>query len=247
MRSRQRIAELEEQLRGMQPAEESERRIAELEKRAAELEVQKKQYGDVVSDLERKLMLAESRSVEQSRKATNAESKVVQLEVRLKRSESEAATLSKWAEELRDELKEAQGKSTVRPVTPEPEVAALRNDLREAQTRITDLETRCDRFMKDAEGARSALREREAALQEAMRSADGGLIEELHRLRREVEQLSGAREHEQKLRRELAEAERDLRDVEQADAELQRTRKELAELRARVRALTAASLARGEA
>jgi chromosome segregation ATPase/ubiquinone/menaquinone biosynthesis C-methylase UbiE len=220
---------------------EAEARVADLEKQTAELEVQRKQYADVVADLERKLMVAESRAVEHSRKATNAESKNVQMEVRLKRAESEAATLSKWAEELREELKEAQGKSTARPATPEPEVAALRNDLREAHARIAELEARCDRFMHEAQQATAALREKEQALAEALRSADGNLLDELQRLRGDAAQAEAARETLPRLRRELAEAERSLRDMEQAETELHRTRRELEELRQRVKDVDAST------
>lgn len=227
-----RIRELEQRAQG---SGEAEARVAELEKRAAELEVQSKQYGDVIADLERKLMLADSRVVENARKATNAESKVVQLEVKLKRSEAEAATLSKWAEELRDELKEAQGKSTVRPVTPEPEVAALRNDLREAQARIGELEGRCDRYLKNAEATAALLREREQSLEEALRSADGGLLDELRQLRARAVDIEGLRLELEQARDEADELANQLRDVEQADAELGRTRRELEELRQRVR------------
>jgi chromosome segregation ATPase/ubiquinone/menaquinone biosynthesis C-methylase UbiE len=227
-----RIRELEQRAQG---SAEAETHVAELEKRAAELAVQNKQYGDVVADLERKLMLADSRVVENARKATNAESKVVQLEVKLKRSEAEAATLSKWAEELRDELKEAQGKSTVRPVTPEPEVAALRNDLREAQARIAELEGRCDRYLKDSEATKALLKEREQSLEEALRSADGGLLDELRQLRARAVDIEGLRLELEQARDEADELANQLRDVEQADAELGRTRRELEELRQRVR------------
>lgn len=254
--AQQRIQELEQlanqlQQQGMelenaksqleQVAREAETGQAKAKIRVTELEAQISQHTEATTELERKLMLAESRGVEASRKATNAESKVVQLEVRLKRSESEAATLSKWAEQLREELKEAQGKSTIRPVTPEPEVAALRNDLKEAQTRVADLEARCDRFMKDAEQASAVLKEKESALQEAMRSSDGSLLEELKQLRSQVVELEANRQELQKCKRRLAEAERNLRDTEQAEAELKRTQRELRELREQVQDVDAAA------
>ncbi|MCC6750728.1 MAG: methyltransferase domain-containing protein [Deltaproteobacteria bacterium] len=197
-----------------------------------------------IAELEKNLMRSESRVVEASRRATNSESKIVQMEVRLKRSEAEAATLSKWAEQLREELKEAQGKSTVRPATPEPEVQALRNDLAEARTRAAELEGRCDRLLAEVEQAGAALREKERELSEARRASDGTLLEEVRRLRTQatrVEELEAEVKRLQRDGRNARQAEERLRDAEQAMAELRETKRELVELRERVRDVDGAS------
>jgi SAM-dependent methyltransferase len=217
--------------------EETEARAAAAEIRAASLAQEADKHARQVADLEKELMKSESRVVEQSRKATNAESRIVQLEVKLKRSESEASTLSKWAEELREELKEAQGKTSVKPITPEPEVAALRNDLREARERIGELEARCDRFMHESNAAKAAVEEKAAKLDEAVRSANGTLLAELEELRGYrsfTHELEAARARIRELERELEGTEDKLRDVEQAQTELGRTRRELQELRSRM-------------
>jgi len=176
--------------------------------------------------LENELMKSESRVVEHQRKHTNSEARVVQLEVRLKRTESEAATLSKWAEELREELDATKGKSRAVPVTPEPEVTALRNDLREANARVESLEQRCAKLMTGAEEARAALKEKEQALEEALATADvDGASEELEQLRQQAIQHQETAREKRELEAELAAVRADLRT---ARAELTLARQERA-------------------
>ena len=184
--------------------------------------------------LDKELMKSESRVAEHQRKHTNSQARVVQLEVRLKRSESEAATLSKWAEELRDELAATQGKSKAIPVTPEPEVMALRNDLREANARIEPLERRCAELMTKSEQAAAALRDKEQALQEALATADGAQLAELEQLRSEAAEADQQRHRADDAVEELERVEAELRDVEQARSELSGVQQDLEALRGRV-------------
>ena len=95
----------------------------------------------------------------------------------------------------------------VRPATPEPEVAALRQDLRKAAERTTDLERRCDKFMAEARQARQALAAAEARLADLTRGEAGELADEVERLRGRVV------DHEQ-LARRLDEAERGRQEAE---------------------------------
>ena len=191
----------------------------ETDERVGPLRQQLEQGLQEQARLEKELMKSESRVVEHQRKHTNSEAKVVQLEVRLKRTESEAATLSKWAEELRDELAATQGKSRAVPATPEPEVTALRNDLREANARIESLEQRCARFITRAEEAGVALK----AMDQAMRQAQGtdGTSEELEQLRLQVIQHQETTTLMQEMEAELAAVRDDLRNA-RAEVDLAR-------------------------
>jgi chromosome segregation ATPase/ubiquinone/menaquinone biosynthesis C-methylase UbiE len=224
-----------------QQSQRAEKRAAKMDQRVAELERQTEGQLQEKAELEKELMRSESRVVEHSRRATNAESKIVQMEVRLKRSEAEAATLSKWAEELREELKEAQGKTSARPATPEPEVAALRNDIREARERIATLETRADNLLREVEQSKAQLAEKQRVLDEALRAVDANLLEEVLELRKQNSEVVDLRRQLQDTEQTLAETEEQLRDAEQAETELRRTRRELEEFRRRVRDVDAAS------
>lgn len=235
------VAAQQEAAAAEQRARKADSRAGKAEQRVRELERQSEEQLQEKGELEKELMRSESRVTENARRATNAESKIVQMEVRLKRAESEAATLSKWAEELREELKRAQGKSSAVPPTPEPEVAALRNELREARARVSALEERCDVLMREVEETRAELSDREARLEEALGSADRGMFDELVKLRRANIEVTALREQLKRSERELARAEDQLRDSEQAEAELGRTRRELMELKHRVTDIDAAS------
>ena len=159
-----------------------------------------------MANLEKELMKSESRVTEHQRKHTNSEARVVQLEVRLKRTESEAATLSKWAEELRDELDASRGKSRAVPATPEPEVMALRSDLRQATARVEQLEQRCATLMAEVEAASTAAATHEQALAEVRAEADRAAAAETEKARqaREMEaELAAVRADLRNARAEL--------------------------------------------
>jgi len=222
-------------------ARKAEKRAARAEQQVRELQRQAEQQQQEKAELEKELMRFESRLIEANRRATNSESKNVQMEVRLKRSESEASTLSKWAEELRDELKALQGKSPAVPPTPEPEVAALRNELREARERVTQLEDRCQTMLVEVEQSRAVLAEKEQKLQQALAAVDRELMEEVLELRRQNAEVPQVQAQLKRARQELEQTESQLRDSEQAQTELQRTRQELADLRQRVKDIDGAS------
>jgi chromosome segregation ATPase len=232
-KERARVAD-SEATEAREQAEQLQARVEELEAAAAEWEQER-------AHLEKELMKSESRVVEQSRRATNAEAQIAQMEVRLKRSESEASTLSKWAEELREDLKDAQGIPKVGPLTPEPEVAALRNDLRLAEERNQELEQRCDRFIKEAEESQAALREKDGVLQEALAAVDGDLVHEVQRLRKEAEAADDLRQRLQACEEDLTQVNEKYRDTEQAGLELKRAHAELTRLRKRVTEVDALS------
>jgi myosin heavy chain 9/10/11/14 len=242
-----RIAELEQQLAAAGGGDAEARGAAAVEQLTAaqeqiqHLEQEGARQLEEKAELEKELMKSESRVEEHTRRATNAESKIVEMEVRLKRTTSEAATLSKWAEELRDELAESQGKSKVIPVTPEPEVAALRNDLREAAERITTLEGRCDRLMAEADQLKGQLADREHRLKEALRAAGADVQIEVQELRAQVKAIPQLRERASQAERDVVRVATELRDAEQALTELQQSRQDLADLRHRVKDVDAAS------
>lgn len=222
-------------------ARKAEKRATRAEQRLKELERHSEQQLQEKAELEKELMRSESRVTENARRATNSESKNVQMEVRLKRSESEAATLSKWAEELREELKTALGKSSAVPPTPEPEVAALRNELRQARERVGQLEDRCHTMLVEVEQSRAALSHKDQALQQALASVDADLFEEVRQLREQGAELEQLRQRLQQTEGELARVESQLRDSEQAETELKRTRREMGELQRSVRDIDGAS------
>ena len=207
--------------------EQAEERAREAGAQAAQLVRRADQASQEHARLETELMKSESRVEEFKRKGTNAEAKVVQLEVQLNRYKAEAKTLSKWAEELRDDLAEAKGKSRAVPTTPEPEVTALRRDLRQAVERGAELEQRCDRFMQQAEQAQAELRDREQTLKEAMAAADGSVVQELQQLRQQAAEAETLRQRLQQTEQELEQVAGELRDNEQAQLELQSVRQEL--------------------
>ena len=202
--------------------EQAEQQASDSSEGIQQLQQKLQQALEEQARLEKELMKSESRVAEHQRKATSAESRVTQLEVRLKRSESEAATLSKWAEELRDELAESHGKSRALPVTPEPEVTALRNDLRQANARVSTLEQRCGALREELQSARQILRTREATATNTAATSDQA---ELARVR--ARQLAAMEQGAAAHRRQMAQCQARRAELEALCEELQARADEL--------------------
>jgi len=126
--------------------------------------------------------------------------------------------LSKWAGELRGDLKDAKGESQIRPKTPEPEVNALKNDLSISNARVKELEERCDRLRIQADQAQSLVRNLKHATSVA--SSDKNSSDSSKDLMVLKKNLEESQKMLAASKKEVESLHSELRDAEQAKAEL---------------------------